>query len=128
MLPPVGGPGMPGASEIPQGPGGVQVQGVGNGAEWIYNRPGGVTLAFIINEDGRVAQISVSSSKAFPAARTSRGVTIGTDYKRVLTAYGWPQTELMGGYYVETYYTKNHHASFTFVKGKLVRITIALAD
>ena len=125
VLPPVGGgPGAPG-SELPTG---AQVQGVGNGAEWIYNRPGGTTLAFIINEDGRVAQISVSSSKPFPAARTARGITLGTDYKRVLSTYGWPQTQLIGGYYVETYYTKNHHASFTFVKGKLVRITIALAD
>jgi len=101
---------------------------VGNGAEWIYHRPGGVTMAFIINEDGRVAQISVSSAKPFPAARTARGITLGTDLKRVLNVYGWPPFQYVGGYLVEAYYTKNHHASFTFVKGKLVRITIALAD
>jgi hypothetical protein len=118
---------MPGAGEFPQAVAG-QIQGVGNGAEWIYNRPGGTTLAFIVNEDGRVAQISVSSGKPFPAARTSRGVTLGMDYKHVLSTYGWPPTQLIGGYYTEAYYTKNHHAAFTFVKGKLVRITIALAD
>jgi hypothetical protein len=118
---------MPGG-DTATGVGGVVIQGVGNGAEWIYNRPGGTTLAFIINEDGRVAQISVSSSKPFPAARTAKGVSLGTDYKHVLITYGWPQTQLIGGYYSESYYTKSDHASFTFVKGKLVRITIALAD
>jgi hypothetical protein len=126
-LPPVGGaPGAPG--ESPGGPGSAPVTGWGNGAEWIYNRPGGLTMSFIINEDGRVAQISVSSSKPNPAVHTAKGIGIGADYKRVLMAYGFPPQELIGGYYVEAYYTKNYHASFTFVKGKLVRITIALAD
>lgn len=140
-LPPVGGPpgapgygapgygggyGDPGAAGA--GAGGLTVTGVGNGAEWIYNRPGGVTLAFIINEDGRVAQISVSSSKPYPAARTSKGVGIGANYSRVLMKYGYPERQLVGGYFVEAYYPKNHHAAFTFVQGKLVRITIALAD
>ena len=46
----------------------------------------------------------------------------------MLNVYGWPPFQYVGGYLVEAYYTKNHHASFTFVKGKLVRITIALAD
>jgi hypothetical protein len=134
MLPPVGGapggPGYGGGYGDPNagGAGGLTVTGVGNGAEWIYNRPGGVTLAFIINEDGRVAQISVSSSKAFPAARTAKGVGIGADYSRVLMKYGYPERQLVGGYFVEAYYPKNHHAAFTFVRGKLVRITIALAD
>jgi len=45
-----------------------------------------------------------------------------------LMKYGYPQTQLVSTYYSEAYYPKNHHASFTFVKGKLVRITIALAD
>jgi hypothetical protein len=136
MLPPVGGaPGAPGygggygdPGGAGAGAGGLTVTGVGNGAEWIYNRPGGVTLAFIINEDGRVAQISVSSSKPYPAARTSRGVGLGADYSRVLMKYGYPERQLVGGYFVEAYYPKNHHAAFTFVQGKLVRITIALAD
>jgi hypothetical protein len=34
----------------------------------------------------------------------------------------------VGNQFVETYFTKSHHAAFTFVQGKLVRITIALAD
>jgi hypothetical protein len=133
VLPPVGGaPGAPGYGGGYGGDTGMQggggLTGVGNGAEWIYNRPGGTTLAFIINEDGRVAQISVSSGKAFPAARTAKGITLGAGYNTVLMKYGYPQSQLVGGYFVETYYQKNHHAAFTFVKGKLVRITIALAD
>lgn len=135
ILPPVGGmPGAPGYGgyggdpNAAGGQGGLTSTGVGNGAEWIYNRPGGVALAFIINEDGRVAQISVSSSKPYPTARTSKGVGIGADYSRVLMKYGYPERQLVGGYFVEAYYPKNHHAAFTFVRGKLVRITIALAD
>jgi hypothetical protein len=131
VLPPVGGaPGGPGYGGYgdPGAAGGGGLTGVGNGAEWIYNRPGGVTLAFIINEDGRVAQISVSSSKPYPAARTSRGIGLGADYSKVLMKYGYPERQLVGGYFVEVYYPKNHHAAFTFVRGKLVRTTIALAD
>jgi hypothetical protein len=125
---PGGGYGGPGGYGGDQSAGQGQLSTVGNGAEWIYNRPGGSVFAFIINEDGRVAQISVSSAKPLAAVRTSKGVGIGADYKRVLLAYGFPPQELVGGYFVEAYYTKNHHAAFTFVKGKLVRITIALAD
>jgi hypothetical protein len=121
-----GGPGGYGAD--PNQPGAGGLTGVGNGAEWIYRRPGGVNLAFIINEDGRVAQISVSSAKPWGSARTSKGVTLGAGYNSVLMKYGYPQSQLVGNYFVETYYTKNHHAAFTFVRGKLVRITIALAD
>jgi hypothetical protein len=131
VLPPVGGgyPGAPGAPGYgdPGSTSGIQITGVGNGIEWIYNRPNGVTLAFIINEDGRVAQISVSG-RSFASARTAKGVSLGAPYNRVLALYGFPQQHLVGGYFVEAYYTKNHHASFTFVNGKLVRITIALAD
>jgi len=119
---------MPGYGDNSGGAGATPGVLVGNGAEWIYRRPGGVTMAYIINEDGRVAQISVSSAKPFPTARTSKGVSLGTDLKHVLGVYGWPPFQYVGGYLVEAYYTKNHHASFTFVKGKLVRITIALAD
>jgi hypothetical protein len=123
-----GSPGAPGYGDTgPGGAGGFQVTGAANGIEWIYNRPNGVTLAFIINEDGRLAQISVSG-RSFAAARTSKGVSLGAPYNRVLALYGFPQQHLVGGYFVEAFYTKNHHAAFTFVNSKLVRITIALAD
>ena len=118
---------MPGYGDN-SGAGGTPGVLVGNGAEWIYHRPGGVTMAFIVNEDGLVAQISVSSAKPYGTARTAKGVTLGTDMKRVFNLYGWPPFQYVAGYLVEAYYTKSQHASFTFVKGKLVRITIALAD
>lgn len=132
VLPPYGGmpgaPGAPGYGDNSGANGSTTGVLVGNGAEWIYHRPGGVTMAYIINEDGLVAQISVSSAKPYAAARTSKGVALGTDLRRVFSVYGWPPFQYVGGYLVEAYYTKSQHASFTFVKGKLVRITIALAD
>jgi hypothetical protein len=45
-----------------------------------------------------------------------------------MTKYGYPQSQLVTNWYHESYYPKNHHAAFTFVKNRLVRMTIALAD
>ena len=109
-----------------------------NAVLWIYKRPGGLRLEFLINEDGRVAQISAAAPtdkplKNVPAnARTSRGVTLGSTYTQVVGAYGNPERYRMlpGGRFHEVYYTKNHHAAFTFdlKTMKVARITIALAD
>jgi hypothetical protein len=107
---------------------------------WIYKRPNDVRLEFLINEDGRVAQISAAApanqaakAAAIAGARTARGVTLGTPFSRVTDSYGYPERFRMlpGLRFYETYFTKNYHAAFTFdtLKNmKCVRITIALAD
>jgi len=138
--------GMPGGSAYPSSGPGLGGPGAlgGGGPEyssavlWIYKRPNQIRYEFLINEDGRVAQISVAAphDKRPPAAvraATSKAITIGSPYSNVLAAYGYPErTRLLPGMrFNEAYYSKNYHAAFTFdmlKKMKVVRITIALAD
>lgn len=131
-LPPAGGFGDGGGSAASQGP------EYANAVLWIYKRPGNIRLEFLINEDGRVAQISAAAptdkplKTVPPGIRTAHGVTLGSTYGQVLAAYGNPERYRMlpGGRFHEVYYTKNNHAAFTFdlKTMKVARITIALAD
>lgn len=141
---PGGYPGAPGLEGAPGGyPGAPGATGAATGPEysnailWIYKRPNGVRLEFLINEDGRVAQISVAApaGKTFPNSKTSRNVALGSTLNKVMESYGYPERHRMlpGLRFYEVYYTKNHHAAFTLdttdkTGMKVVRITIALAD
>lgn len=133
--------GAPGAPGSPGGLGGAaNIPEYSTAILWIYERPNDVRLEFLINEDGRVAQISAAApaGRAYPGAQTARGVRLGSDFVRVMEAYGNPERHrlLPGLRFYETYYTKNYHAAFTFDTNprdprdgmKVVRITIALAD
>jgi hypothetical protein len=141
VLPPASGgggiPGMPGMSGGgmagkmgalggAEGPGGPAFGSSPTGPEysqallWLYRRAGGVRLEFLMNEDGRVAQISVAApvkavlSAASRAAgkkgraaggripavtslrglipvRTSKRITLGSSYADLLDAYGFPE-------------------------------------
>ncbi len=95
----------------------------------------------MVNEDGRVAQISVAApaaktaiaNKTISGAVTSKRVRLGTPYQQVLSTYGTPERHrlLPGFRFMEAYFSKNYHSAFTFdtQQGlKCVRITIALAD
>jgi hypothetical protein len=62
----------------------------GNAVKWVYMRPGGGSLEFWINEDGRVAQIAATGRTG--SARTSKGVQLGSGYSQVMKAYGVPET------------------------------------
>ena len=124
------------------GAGGTQLPEYSAATLWIYKRDDQqrgkqtVRLEFLINEDGKVAQISVAAParKTYPGVRTAQNITLGTGYQRVLESYGYPErTRLLPGFrFMEAYFTKNHHAAFTFDMTEpslpCVRITIALAD
>jgi hypothetical protein len=155
ILPPAGGSGgpegFPGMGAMP-GPGGMMGApgGSSTGPEtssallWIYNK-GTTRLEFLINEDGKVAQISVAApaknlvktvttKMGKPVAvKTARGVTLGSGYNSVVERYGFPERTrlIMGGRFDESYFTKDYHAAFTvdaLKDRKVVRITITLAD
>jgi hypothetical protein len=133
-----GGMGGPeGSSGYPGGAGAAQGPEYSNAILWIYKRPNGVRLEFLINEDGKVAQISVAApaGKTFPNSKTARNVALGSTLNKVMESYGYPERHRMlpGLRFYEVYYTKNHHAAFTMdttdkTGMKVVRITIALAD
>jgi hypothetical protein len=158
-LPPAGGGGYPGGPMAPGAPGGYPGGGGGefgtpqggvpgaaagqpefsNAILWIYKvgPKKDIRLEFLINEDGKVAQISVAApaGKTWPGTNTSRSVSLGSTLNRVMESYGYPERHRMlpGLRFYEVYYTKNNHAAFTLdTSGKsgmrVVRITIALAD
>lgn len=133
------GAGPEGSAGYPGAPGAAGATGpeYSNAILWIYKRPNGVRLEFLINEDGRVAQISVAApaGKTFPNSKTARNVALGSTLNKVMESYGYPERHRMlpGLRFYEVYYTKNHHAAFTLdttdkTGMKVVRITIALAD
>jgi hypothetical protein len=137
MLPPAGGngPGFGGTGMEGGFGGGAQMPEYSTAVLWIYKKPKGARYEFLINEDGRVAQISVAAPAGISIAnaKTRRGVALGTQLPRVIGAYGTPErNRLLPGYrFYEAYYTKNYHAAFTMdtqKKMRVVRITIALAD
>jgi hypothetical protein len=129
--PPGGGGSFPGAANFGGnnafGGGGAGNQGnmTAQGVQWSYNRSNGTLVEFWIDADGRVVQITVTGS-SYPV-RTRKGVTLGTPYRTVLRAYGFPETHSIGANnYVDIRYERNEQAQFAFLNGKCVRITIAL--
>ena len=125
----------------PGGPGGAVGQNLpefSSAIRWIYNKGGNkkIRLEFVINEDGRINQISVAApiEVKFNGARTSRGIMLGSAYNQVLTQYGFPEKTriiLPEFRFTEAYYTRDYHAAFAFdnnFQQRVVRITIALAD
>ncbi|MBI3909616.1 MAG: hypothetical protein HY320_01625 [Armatimonadetes bacterium] len=131
-----GGAGQRGGAGLFGGQPQENMPAVSSALLWRYNKAGDVRLEFLVNEDGRVAQISVAAppGKAFPQARTSKGVSLGSSYMQVLNAYGFPeQTKMLaGGRYQEAWYSKDYRVAFTLenIAGsqRVVRITIALQD
>jgi hypothetical protein len=132
-----GGPGGFGASG-----GGAAMPEYSTAILWVYDLPGNVRAEFLINEDGRVAQISVAApaGKTYGGSQTARGVGLGSNFTRVMEAYGNPERHrlLPGLRFYEVYYTKNYHCAFTFdtqpskkaaqAAMTVVRTTIALSD
>jgi hypothetical protein len=127
--------------------GGTQQPSVGNAALWTYRRQGGVTLEFLINEDGLVAEISLSG-RTFPAS-TGRGIHLGSGYSQLLTTYGFPDSHRIlsinqtgvqptampyssvvksGGQATQVTYTTKHNVAFTLLNNQVVRMTVALAE
>ena len=116
----------------------------GKMSKMVNHHSGRVRLEFLINEDGRVAQISVAAPiKSVPttipslhgpvAVKTSRGIRLGSGYATVVSRYGFPERtrKIPGGRFDESYYTRNYHCAFTedsLAGNRVVRITITLAD
>ncbi len=130
-----GGGGFPGGEGSLYGGGGSSQPEFSRAFLWIYKRPNNVRLEFLIDEDGRVAQISVAApaGKTWAGSATARGVQLGSSYTTVIRSYGTPErTRLLPGMrFQEIWYTKDYHAVFTYdslKKLQVVRITIALAD
>lgn len=102
---------------------------------WTYRRlKGVVTLDFRLDEEGRVIEISATglptTSQARKVAasivRTSRGVTLGDPYGKVVALYGFPERQVVQGRIITAVYQERWGIAFQFANMKLVRITIGL--
>lgn len=146
------GPMEPGGAMGPAGPGavpGIAGPEAGMGAaagqtwmprhvHWIYEmHKRGVVLIFGMDEEGRIVSVTVgdgyadSVNRGGPrrpsfSARTARGITIGDEFRKVVAAYGYPETQQqIGNEVVLTYYNR-YGVAFAMRQGimKVTAITI----
>jgi len=124
-----------------------QQPSVGNAALWTYRRQGGVTMEFLINEDGLVAEISLSGRTY--GASTGKGIHLGSGYSQLLTIYGFPDSHRIisigqsgvqpaampyssvvksGGQVTQITYSSKQNVAFTLLNNRVVRMTVALAE
>ncbi|NLC56944.1 MAG: hypothetical protein GX774_08925 [Armatimonadetes bacterium] len=125
-----GGPGMMGPGMRPgggmMGGAGPQAQAAVPAITWVYERASqGVTYAFGFSEDGRITLVSIGDDKPystckggkqppFAGAKTSKGIRLGSTFKSVILAYGFPeQTEILGDEVLCKYFDR-HGVAFTF--------------
>ena len=115
-LPPLGGqPGMPSVSMV------LTQEEV----TWTYDLPNGITLEFIIT-DGLITQITAGGIGPWKLSRTRTGLQLGDTYKLVLWVCGYPEAHEYAGRFLRARYVNKNRALFTFLRNRLVGVTIAL--
>lgn len=92
---------------------------------WTYDLPNGITLEFIITE-GIITQITVGGVGPWGDSRTRTGLQLGDTYKLALYVSGYPESQNYVGRFLRVSYVNRNRALFTFLKNKLVGITIAM--
>lgn len=136
----MGDEGLPGAG-APGAPG-MGFGGIGAGAQpaetsegeitWIYDRPGGNTMMFLFNKDGRVIQIQSFGYKN--GGVTSRGVALGDPVSKVYRAYGWTDSTTKAGDSLTLDYSVKSHVAFQLLDRhdghgyRVVGITVAQTE
>ncbi|MGQ9523996.1 MAG: hypothetical protein ACUVTZ_04055 [Armatimonadota bacterium] len=117
----------PGMTEDVTTPQGAYVEQLVN---WVY-RPAkfkNTVLEFRLDEDGYVVEICASSNRPSSVIRTSRGITFGDTYAKVLRLYGFPESHKTQGDVVTVSYRESKHVAFQFYKMKVVRIIVTAGD
>jgi hypothetical protein len=131
--PPMAGlPGMPGMP-APGGVAPVQPQATGGTTSvltqeevtWTYDLNNGITLEFIIT-DGLITQITVGGAGPWSLSKTRTGLQLGDTYKLALWVCGYPESQKYVGRFLRISYVNKNRALFTFLKNKLVGVTIAM--
>jgi hypothetical protein len=84
----------------------------------------GFTLEIQADEDGRVVQL-VGTSLAPCGVYTARGIGFGSSYARVIQAYGWPESQVMNGEFLQMSYQEKAHVAFQLLNKKVARIVVA---
>ncbi len=98
-----------------------------NMTSYTYRVKGGYTYVFLVGQGGKVIQISAYGLKHSPSIRTQRGIGLGSTYKQVIDAYGYPTDhEFAGDTYTVRYYRTNVAFTFDPKTQKVISITMAL--
>lgn len=84
----------------------------------------GFTLEIQADEDGRVVQL-IGTSLAPCGVYTARGIGFGSSYARVIQAYGWPESQVMNGEFLQMSYQEKAHVAFQLLNKKVARIVVA---
>ena len=128
-------PGMPGGSPgggggypgMPGGYGSGGATGFTPGTEtWVYDRPDGDSLLFLISSDHRVIEIQASGLKS--DFSTSRGITLGSKPVAVHERYSLPESTNVVGKITNENYSHKFRCAFQYYKGRVVGIIVAAAD
>ncbi len=90
-----GGPGGPGPGAAPMGAAPAAASSVT--MYWLYQRPGGALLVLTLDGKGFVNAITLNGTLGFGSLRTSKGVTLGTDYMTIIRQYGYPDQSTTNG-------------------------------
>lgn len=131
----MGGPGMGSDPGMPGDPSllGAQPQAPRT-VHWIYELDTqGVVMIFGLDEEGRVVAITVGDGymdsvnrggtrRPVSSARTAKGIRLGSLFREVVRAYGYPETQQnVGDEVVMTYYDR-HGVAFSVRQG-VMRVT-----
>ncbi|HEY3268496.1 MAG TPA: hypothetical protein VGM37_16365 [Armatimonadota bacterium] len=78
-----------------------------------------------LDEDSRVIQIIATSPKSVPSIITARGLSFGATYDSVVARYGWPESHVQSGNFLQLNYQESAHVAFQLLDGKVRRIVVA---
>ncbi|MER3413896.1 MAG: hypothetical protein C4341_06595 [Armatimonadota bacterium] len=84
---------------------------------WIYRRGAGSSINFVLNKFNKVVQIEVIGISN-SAARTSKGVTLGSGMATVIQRYGNPDGYDIGTDYFMVRFLRKHNVAFRFAREK----------
>ena len=126
-MPPGMGMEMPPGLSMPGMPQPQAQQASAREITWIYRFSQNRTLEFIIDPEGRVLQITAVGVE-WSGLRTAKGVVLGSTYKQVIMAYGFPESHEKSGIELVTRYADSDRVAFTLVGNQVVSITIAFMD
>lgn len=82
---------------------------------WIYRRGAGSSINFVLNKFNKVVQIEIIGISN-SAARTTKGVTLGTSMASVIQKYGDPDGYDIGTDYFMVRFLRSHNVAFRFAR------------
>jgi hypothetical protein len=82
---------------------------------WIYRRGAGSSVNFVLNKFNKVVQIEVIGI-ANSAARTSKGVTLGSAMSTVIQKYGDPDGYDIATDYFMVRFLRTNNVAFRFAR------------